>query len=363
MINAGGAGRREVSRSLAAAGAVAHTGEDELIALVTKAAGALVGGRVFTHPAGARLWGVGSDCAEVQPARGHRLVTTTDTLVEGVHFDTRWFSWRQVGAKLATQNLSDLAAAGAQPVASLLSLVVPPAMAVADVKALAQGFGRVANGVGLTLIGGNITRGALFSATLTAFGQTRRKEPLTRAGAKPGDVLCVSGPLGASRAGLAILDAAHAPRGLSLATRDSAVLVKAHLQPAAQVALGQAFAAFAGVHAAMDLSDGLLRDGARMAQASGVRLVVDVDTIPVAPALRRFAALKGQRACDWALAGGEDFQLLVALAPTTARRLANLTPIGRVEAGRPDLVLVAGDAPYTPAPDGPIPFEHFGKTR
>jgi thiamine-monophosphate kinase len=348
----GPAGR--VARSVAA------LGEDALIALIIQSAAALDGRDVFTHASGARLWGVGSDCAEVLPGRGHRLVTTTDTLVEGVHFDRRWFSWPQVGAKLATQNLSDLAAAGAVPVACLLSLVLPQTMAVADVKALAQGFGRTANAAGLKLIGGNVTRGALFSASLTAFGQTRRKHPLTRAGAQPGDVLCVSGPLGASRAGLAIL-AGRA--GAALTPRDRAVLVKAHLRPQASMALGQTIAGLSGVHAAMDLSDGLWRDGARLAQAAGLRLVVDVEAIPVAPALRRFAAALGQRACDWALAGGEDFQLLVALKAAALRRVDGLTPIGRVEAGRAGLALVARDQPYAPATDGPVPFEHFGKTR
>jgi thiamine-monophosphate kinase len=223
-----------------------------------------------------------------------RRVVTQDTLVEGTHFRFDWTSWRDLGYKAAAVNLSDLAAMGADPDVLLVSLAVPAAAEVENVLELYEGVREA----GVAVVGGDLTSSPVVSITVTATGRSERVPG--RAGAQPGDVLVVTGPLGAAAAGLHVL--AHGLEGF-----DS--LVERHRRPPIRIAEGKKLARVA--HAMIDLSDGIGVDAARIAERSGCAVTIAVDDLPVAEGVQRVADLP-----FWTM--GEDYELLAALAPDDA---------------------------------------------
>jgi thiamine-monophosphate kinase len=218
---------------------------------------------------------------------GDGLVVTQDSLVEGVHFRLDWLSWRELGFRAAAVNISDLAASGARPEALLVSLGVPAETELDDVLEL---YGGIAE-AGVSVRGGDTTEAATVLVTVTAVGRSERVPG--RAGARPGDRLVVTGPLGAAGA----------------AFRD-----QLYVRPPLRVEEGIELARDA--HALIDLSDGLARDAAHIAERSGCRLVIDVERVPLADGATRDD-----------LAFGEDFELLAA---TPAR---DFIEIGHCEEG------------------------------
>jgi len=247
--------------------------------------------------------GIADDGAEL----GGGLVVTQDVLLEGVHFRLGWTSWRDLGYKAAAVNLSDLAALGAEPTALLVSLGAPAGTDVAHVTELYEGL----NEPGVPIVGGDTTRSDGLALVVTALGRSERVPG--RSGARPGDVLVVTGPLGGSAGGL------HALRhGLA----GHAHLVERHRRPPLRLKEGRRLAATA--HALMDLSDGIATDAARIAARSGVRVVVDVDRLPLADGL--------PDADEPFWTQGEDYELLAALAPDDPLAL-ELPIVGRCEPG------------------------------
>jgi thiamine-monophosphate kinase len=243
------------------------------------------------------------------------IVVTQDTLVEDVHFRQAWTSWRDLGYKAAAVNLSDLAAMGAEPEALLVALAVPPET---EVEALADLYAGL-NEPGVPVAGGDTTRADRWVLTVTAVGRSLRVPG--RAGARPGDVLVVTGPLGGAAAGL------HALRE-RLAGFDE--LVARWRRPPLRLVEGRRLARVA--HAVVDLSDGIAGDAARIAERSGCRIVLEPDRIPRAPRIEEVADLP-----FWTL--GEDYELLAALAPEDAEALG-FPVVGRCEEGagvEPDL--------------------------
>jgi thiamine-monophosphate kinase len=239
---------------------------------------------------------------------GDGRVVTQDTLVEGVHFRRDWTGWRDLGYKAAAVNLSDLAAMGAEPEALLVALALPSAMEAADAVTLYEGL----NEPGVHVLGGDTTRAETLSLTVTAVGRSERVPG--RAGARPGDLLVVTGPLGAAAAGLHALE--HRLEGFD-------DLVERHRRPPIRVAEGLKLAQIA--HAMIDLSDGIGRDAGRIAERSGCRLVLDVEKLPLAPRTEEVADLP-----FWTM--GEDYELLAALPPEGAEA-SGFPVIGRVEEG------------------------------
>jgi thiamine-monophosphate kinase len=235
-------------------------------------------------------------------------VVTQDTLVEGVHFRLEWTSWRDLGYKAAAVNLSDLAAMGAEPEGLLVSLGVPGEQDASAVFELYEGL----NESGVPVIGGDTTAAARVSITVTAVGRSERIPG--RAGARPGDRLVVTGPLGAAAAGFHALE--HGIPGFE-------ELVERHLRPPLRLAEGRALARVA--HAMVDLSDGLLRDAQRISERSGCRLVIDDQRVPQDPRAREVADLP-----FWTM--GEDYELLAALAPKDAAA-SGFVIVGHVEEG------------------------------
>ena len=202
------------------------------------------------------------------------LVVTQDALVEGVHFRLDAISWRELGFRAAAVNLSDLAASGAEPEALVVTLAAPSETELADVVELYEGIGEA----GVPVVGGDTTRADSLMLSVTAIGRSERVPG--RAGARPGDTVVVTGPLGAAGAAFR--------RG-------------AYVRPPIRLEEGRRLAATA--HALMDVSDGLAVDAARIAERSGVRIEIELERVPLA---------EGAELED--LGFGEDYELLAAVA-------------------------------------------------
>ncbi|GAA1708032.1 thiamine-phosphate kinase [Isoptericola hypogeus] len=292
----------------------------------------------------ATLLGPGDDAAVVAAPDG-RFVVTTDVLVQDRHFRRRWSSGYDVGVRAAVQNLADVAAMGAVPTALVVSLVVPGDVEVAWVTGLARGLADVCAPVGATVVGGDLSGGDALVVAVAAHGDLEGRDPVTRSGARPGDVVAHAGVRGRSAAGLALLDSgAAAPAdGAPGAAGPLAPYVAGYLRPAAPLAAGPA-AAVAGATAMLDVSDGLLRDAGRLATASGVALDLEVaalaaDGEALVPAVRALGRGAGA-ALAWVLSGGEDHGLL-ATFPPGAPLPAEFRPVGtvRVAGGGPGVTV------------------------
>lgn len=225
------------------------------------------------------------------------VVVTQDALVEGVHFRLDWTSWRDLGYKSAAVNLSDLAAACAEPEALVVSLALPAATPVADVIELYTGL----NETGVPVRGGDTATADRLLLSVTAIGRTAGVPG--RAGARPGDALVVTGPLGGAAAGLHVLE-----QGLE----GFDDLVRMHNRPPFRLDAARELGPCA--HALIDLSDGIAGDALRIAERSGCLLEIEVERLPLAPRIGEVGD-----APFWTM--GEDYELLAALSPADAARL------------------------------------------
>ena len=247
------------------------------------------------------------------------LVVTQDALIEGVHFRLDWISWRNLGYKAAAVNISDLAASAAEPEALIVSLGLPPATLVADVVELYEGIAEA----GVPVRGGDTTSADRAYLSVTALGHSVQVPG--RAGARPGDLVVVTGPLGASGAGLLCLEAGR---------RDdptAAALVRAHNRPPLRLAEGRALGAVAT--ALMDVSDGLATDAGHIARRSGCCLAIELARVPVAAGVAAVAEAAGRTQWELACAFGEDYELLATVSAEVALP-AGCIVIGRCEAGQ-----------------------------
>jgi thiamine-monophosphate kinase len=269
--------------------------------------------------------GPGDDCAVLAPSRRAQCITT-DAVVEDVHFKRAWFSPEDIGHKALAVNLSDLASMGAVPRWFVCALALPRDFPRRELAGLARGMSALAREYGISLVGGNITSARELSITLTAAGDLPPgTAPLTRAGGRPGDMLYVSGTLGDARLGLQHLQAGR---------RRSAAILR-QKRPVPRVALGRLASRFAS--AGLDLSDGLAQDLGHLCAASRVGAELELEHLPLSRAVRASLGAEG------ALAGGEDYELLLAVPPerTSAFERACLrmeepiTRIGRLTPGPP----------------------------
>jgi thiamine-monophosphate kinase len=308
--------------------------------------------RYFTRPVRRAALGVGDDAALIECAPGRQLAVTTDTMVAGTHFfvDTQA---GPLGHKALAINLSDLAAVGARPLYALLALTLPKADE-AWIAEFADGFFRLADSHDVELIGGDTTRGPL-SITVTAIGETSPAKALTRAGAREGDEIWVSGMLGS--AALAVL---HLKGDLRLKGSDLAQCLNRLHTPTPRVALGQALVGLAT--AAIDVSDGLVADLGHICERSRLGAQIDYPVVPSAPevtALRNVPLVQGA-----ILAGGDDYELVFTAPAAASRELVALsgrlavalTRIGRMVAGSGVTVRDGSGKPVALAHEG---FDHF----
>ena len=279
------------------------------------------------------LLGPGDDAAAVRWPDGRLLVLTTDAAEEGIHFDLRTHPLPAVGRRAVAAAVSDLAAMGAAPVGTLVSLVASPRGEDAAAEAAAAAGERAAE-LGAPVLGGNITAGGRLALHVTAVGaMASGVRPLPRTGARPGDALFATGELGGAALGLAALrrraDASGGPPAESPVEHSAAEapLVRRHLDPEPRLAAGALLAASGAVTAAMDISDGLALDLHRLAAASGVGAILEIARLPLARA--------GSAGLDAALFGGEDYELLftgaeAGIPPAIGAARLPLTRIGRI---------------------------------
>lgn len=285
--------------------------------------------------------GPGDDAAVVGAPDG-RVVVTLDVLVEGRHFRRDWSAAADIGHRAAAANLIDVAAMGAQPTTVVLGLALPPDTDVAWVRELLAGVVQESARAGAVVVGGDVVRADAVTVAITALGDLEGRDPVQRSGARVGDALAVAGRLGWAAAGLAVLS-----RGF----RSPRALVDAHRRPEPPYALGP-LAAQRGAHALMDVSDGLLLDAGRLAQASSVAVDIDAHAIVVGEPVSAAAAAYNLDPLQWILGGGDDHALLGAFDPGSVPD--GFTVIGSVTAGTAGQVLVNGAEPTTPKG-----FDHF----
>lgn len=274
------------------------------------------------------LAGIGDDAAIVR-IRGHLLVTK-DLLVEGHDFRRDRHPPRLLGRKSLHVNLSDIAAMGGRPHYAVLGLGLPDDLPLDWVEAFLDGFGEAGAAAGTALVGGDLSGAPVVFISVTVLGTAR--SPVRRSGARPGDLLWVSGTLGDAAEGLRLLEAGEA----SSADPDVRALIGAQLDPSPPLALGPVLAARKLATAMIDLSDGLALDLDRLCAESRVGAVLEEARIPLSPALKTRASDPVRSA----LHGGEDFQLLFTAKPDDSPRLEalgrkhRLTRIGRITARR-----------------------------
>jgi thiamine-monophosphate kinase len=324
---------------------------------------------------GSVLVGIGDDTAALRPRPGALVLLTTDALVEDVHFRRAASSAADVGWKALAINASDIAAMGGTPSYAVVSLMLPGDTEAAWVDGLYDGLLAMAGEAGITVVGGNLAQAPVVIIDVALLGDVEPDRLVRRSGARPGDLLAVTGTLGRAAAGLialtqGMMDAA--PPGAPVVTpppdsRQALVAraIAAQRRPWPRLAAGRLLAASGAVRAMIDLSDGLRLDLWRVCEASGVGVRIDASRVPVDPCAAVVADAAGRDALDLALSGGEDYELLFAVDPNAAARVldrlaaetglaaAIIGQFTQASAGR--LILVDG----VPAPLEPEGWTHF----
>jgi thiamine-monophosphate kinase len=300
------------------------------------------------------LLGIGDDAALLDVPQGADLVVSVDTIVAGRHFP-EGADARSIGHRALAVNLSDMAAMGAMPAWATLALTMPSADSE-WLQKFAAGFLDLADAHSVALVGGDTTRGAL-TVSVQILGLVPHGSALRRGGGAAGNILAVSGTLGDAAAGLAFLQAPPAAK----LPPEAAALIQRFDYPAPRVQLGLAARGIAT--AAMDLSDGLIGDLPKLADACGLAAHVCIEALPLSMAMRNCVSLGQAR--DWALAGGDDYELLFAVPANRFPALQGaadqlnltLTPIGELHAGAGVTWSLNGEE-FTPRLSG---YDHFAQ--
>ena len=280
----------------------------------------------------------GDDAAAISVAAGCTLVWSVDAFTEGVHFRRGWASPSQVGRRIVAASAADVIAMGAAPSFALVTLACPKELDQKWVIALADGIGAEASYLGMQVVGGDVSRAGEIHVTASVLGVLPPGvAPVTRAGAKPGDVIALHGVLGLAASGLAVNET-HLPEGSHQKLRE------AYAHPKLDKNIG-VNAAAAGATSMIDVSDGLIADVGHVALASNVTIDIDASRIRLDPELVTAAALLGLDATKLVLTGGDD-HAIVATFPEGASLPRGFEVIGSVrEASIPGKVLVDG-APF-----------------
>lgn len=285
---------------------------------------------------------VGDDAAVIATQLGQSLVVTTDLLVDGVHFSDRTTSPEDAGWRAAAANLSDLAAMGASPLGITVGLGLPGDVPVTWVERLYQGMTECLQQYNTAVVGGDICRSPVITLAITAFGQAYPVRTIRRWAAKLGDAIVVTGVHGASRAGLELL--LHPELGQNLSASERTALIQAHQRPRPRLDVLPILWEVAGESpriAGMDSSDGLADAVVQLCQASGVGAKIERRHIPIPDALNNWSS--PEQALEWALYGGEDFELVLCLASDRAealvKHLVGAAVVGTITP-EPDVFLV-----------------------
>ncbi len=267
-------------------------------------------------PAPEGVTGIGDDCAVIPQRSGRDTLVSTDMLIEGTHFLRRDIPPYRLGWKSAAVNISDIAAMGGQPTATFLSVALPADLETGWMEEFLRGYADISRRFGVALLGGDTTASPdRICLNVAVLGECPSGAARLRSAAQDGDLVCVTGCLGDSAGGLkAILEDVE---------RDADVqaLIDRHYLPLPRVEEGLRLAATPGVHAMMDISDGIGSDLKHILEASGLGAVIDVPSLPLSPALQRVCARQGWDAAALAIGGGEDYELLFTCTPEAERSL------------------------------------------
>jgi thiamine-monophosphate kinase len=313
------------------------------------------------------LRGIGDDAAVITPLRRRPYLLTTDLLAEGIHFHCRSAAFADIGFRAAAANLSDIAAMGGRPEYLLVSLAIPRGATGRQVEQLYGGMMTACRPYRVTLIGGDTSasRGGWF-VNITLIGSASSGRILFRSGARAGDDLYVTGTLGDSRAGLRLLEGRKGTVGSGrLAATQRRFLIRRHLRPTARIREGQWLANAAWATSAIDLSDGLSGDLRHLCAESRVGAIIELSALPISSACRLYAESVKEDAQTFALAGGEDYELLFTVPARQRMRFHRASAQHRFRATRVGRMTAAKEGLRMALPDGrerPLPatgFEHF----
>ncbi len=326
-----------------------ETGEKGLIELISQR---------WAKPANGLLVGIGDDSAVFEVSSRLKGLATCDLLIEEVHFKRRWTTPYQLGYKALAVNLSDIAAMGGIPRFALISLALPAALPLSWANEFSRGVDDLAKQYGVVIAGGDTCSSPnIIFINITMLGEIIPSELLLRSGAEAGDKILVTGSLGDSAAGLAILQKDQT-------TPANLPLVQKHLQPQPRCKEARAIAATKLATAMLDLSDGLAADIPNLTQMSQAGAAVHIKQLPVSECLRKQAPNMGKRAQDFAIRGGEDYELLLTAPPeaipslrqSLATQDCQLTVIGEVLPKAEGVKLIDAQGRLRPWPKG---YQHF----
>lgn len=312
--------------------------------------------RVFPHPRGLVL-PIGDDAAAFRPSQGSLLLVSSDALIEGIHFDLRYYSARDLGWKSLAVNLSDIAAMGGKPRWFTTSLAWPPELDPRFLHQLYQGMMKLARTFGVVLAGGDTcaSSGGIF-LDITILGEVSRRRMITRSGARLGDIICVTGELGGSAIGLEILQ-----RNLSGVPHKDTYTLR-QLRPSPRVEIGRWLAEHRMASAMIDLSDGLSMDLNRLATKSNVGAFLDAAVLPCPPVAPKLASMLTHSLLHYTLNGGEDYELLFTVPRKLKSRIPSsihgirITPIGEITPRSHGCLIKVGSQAAKLLPRG---FDHF----
>lgn len=255
--------------------------------------------------------GLGDDTAAIEISSGDLLLFTSDTLVEDIHFKWNYTSFRQLGWKALAVNISDIAAMGGNPTYCLVSLGLAKDKETSLIEELYEGLKEVASLSKVGIVGGDLVYSPVFFITISLLGRAKKEEIILRSGAQKGDLIYVTGELGTAAAGLVCLEKASLSLGHSV--RES--LIKRHLEPFPRLRESQEIARRKIASAMIDISDGLAADLTRLGKESDKGVVVWEKKLPVASSTKTLAKTLKESFLQWALYGGEDYELLFTVPP------------------------------------------------
>lgn len=296
--------------------------------------------RSITPPPG--ILGIGDDCAVIPQLSGMETLVSSDMLIEGTHFLMDDISAYRLGWKSAAVNISDIAAMGGRCTGSFLSYALPKGMQKEWMEEFFRGYNEVSAIYGCPLLGGDTTSSPdRLCISVTVVGECPAGSSRKRSDAREGDLICVTGPLGDSAAGLQVI-----LQGCER-DEDAQTLIERHYLPRPRIREGMAIAATEGAHAMMDISDGIGSDLRHILKASGCGAEIDTASIPMSEELKRKCSALGWDALKLAISGGEDFELLFTISEEAEKTLdIEHFVIGRIRSGH-ELVWKGSDKDYT----------------
>lgn len=297
---------------------------------------------LFDNPAPLGVEGIGDDCAIIPYGKESSLLITTDLLIENTHFLRNKIHPSELGYKALAVNLSDIAAMGGQPLYAFLSIGLPGNISTQWLDQFFQGIKSIADPFNVLILGGDTSRAESIVINFTIIGSIKTTHIKKRSHAKEGDIICCTGFLGGSAAGLRLL-LENLPSDSPIAKR----LIQDHYRPYPHVAQGQWLSHYPGVHAMMDLSDGLASDIQRIMEQSHCGARIQLDALPLSEDLVNISELYGWPAKEMAAIGGEDYSLVLTIEEKAFESIAEayqnqfghpLHQIGRIVSEREGLI-------------------------